>query len=95
MVDPFIYWDPSLLRRIGISLLIIGLSVLIVKPLEDLGMNGRLRLVFALSLGGIVYTSWQQNPTFEAYAVMLSAALGVLIPLLVCFNVFRSIARGS
>lgn len=95
MADPVIFWDPSVLRQIGITATVIGVTVIVTKPLEAVGFSGRPRGVLAASMGMMSYWGFQQSPEYQTIATFLSGALAVLIPLLVCLHAMQAMAVGD
>jgi hypothetical protein len=93
MVEPLIRWEPALLRRIGFVLAIVGVSVLVTRPLFDAGVSERARFVLAATLAVTAVYSIDNYPLVTDAIVMMSAAMAVLVPLAVCIRAYRLITR--
>lgn len=90
MVEPLVHWDPARLRQIGSALAVVGVATLLTKPLTDLGVGERAGLVVAGSIAVAAYHSYRTTPLLEESLTVLSAALAVILPLVVCFHAFRA-----
>ncbi|MGB9958822.1 hypothetical protein ACOZ4B_20880 (plasmid) [Haloferax prahovense] len=95
MTQPIIFWEPELLRQIGMTAIVIGSTVIITKPLETVGFAGRPRGVLAASMGIMSYWGFQQSPEYQTLAAGLSVALAVFIPLFVCMHAMRVMVAGK
>lgn len=91
MADPFVQWSPERLQYVGLLLVMAGGCVAMTLPLSELGATNRQRLALAAAMWGSSYYSLDQYPELLTVITLASAAMAVLIPLLLSANVVRDI----
>lgn len=89
MVDPVIYWEPAVLRAIGLTLLVFASSLLATKSIDRVaGISDGQRTALAFALCATVYGVWRNTPAYQRLAVWTSALVAVLLPLVICYLTF-------
>lgn len=92
MPEPFIFWQSGRLVRYGLACLVVGLVLLTSDRLEAaIGLPPRASLVISLIFGMYTVLEWQQNPGYANALQLLSTAVVLLLPLLICVQLFREI----
>ncbi|MFB6102738.1 MAG: hypothetical protein ABEJ73_09245 [Haloplanus sp.] len=92
MVEPLVGLGSPMLRRLGVTLLIVGVTLLMAGTLErNLNVSPRASVAFAALVGiGSLYT-WSTSPQYAGIIVLLSTAVAVLLPVATCLHVFSEL----
>ncbi|MFB6196269.1 MAG: hypothetical protein ABEI80_08850 [Haloplanus sp.] len=92
MVEPFTGMESSLLRHVGTTLLVVGVSLLVASTLErTLDLPSRASLLVAALVGVSTLHTWRTSPQYVEAVTLLSAAVAVLLPVAVCLHVFSEL----
>lgn len=89
---PLVFWDPDLLRSIGVVFLLSSVSLLLTYHVNDVVRTSRgARLLLSVCLAGIAWSAWRNYPLTEG----LVSFLGVVVALVVPLSVFVPLLRNE
>jgi len=92
MIEPLAGMEPSMTRRIGVTLLIAGTTLLVAGSLERaLNVPPRASVLLALFVGvGAAYT-WSASAQYAESFVAISTAFALLLPVAICLHIFSEL----
>lgn len=92
MVDPFVRMEPAVLRRIGVSLFVVGVTLLLTDVIErTLAIPQRASRILAVLVGAGATYAWWTTPEYAGLVALLGGAVAVLLPVGVCLHVFSEL----
>ncbi|WP_096394937.1 hypothetical protein [Halorubrum trapanicum] len=90
MTEALFDGSSATLLRYGVFCLFVGVGIVFSDRLSrSVGLSARASALVVLALGAMVWYGW--SSAYLRWTRLFGTALAVLLPLAVCFNLFREI----
>ncbi len=90
MTEPLLDGSSAALLRYGVFCLFVGVGIVFSDRLSrSVGLSPRASALVVCCLGAMVWYGW--SSTYLRWTRLFGTALAALLPLAVCFNLFREV----